>query len=294
MTLDKAGGQKVFDAAPVWLSFFETFGAKARLLDLATGGGQVAGYASTVSASRADAFEVIGVDQADLGAGARGSGSGATLMGSVMLERLPFPQAHFDGASSQFGIEYADARLALAELSRVLKPGGRAMLLMHHAQSAISRSTAAQAAAHDRVLGDGAMIRQARRAFAAHMAGRPGPATSAAEQALREAVARATGRLEAAAGFDPARYIVGYLADLAERIARYKPASALARLDEMELGIASWRQRHRSQLNAALDAGGLDAFLQRASRVGLTPNERAEQHDAGGELIAWRICLTRD
>lgn len=293
MTLDDRGGQAAFDAGPVWRPFFETFGKGARLIDLATGGGQVAGHARTVSESQAKAFEIIGVDLADLDAGATEPGQGVRLVGSVMLEKLPFPAAHFDGASSQFGIEYSDHRPALSELSRVLRPGGRALMLIHHARSAITRSTSAQTAAYDKVLGDGAAIRQARRAFTAHQKGLPAPATRAAEDAFRESVKRAAARLEPSPAFESARYLVDYLADLGARIAAYDPASALARLDAFEFGNASWRQRHRSQLAAAMDPAALDIFLQRATRAGLTPDERAELHNDRGDLIAWRIALSK-
>lgn len=293
MTLDDRSGRKPFDAAPVWLAFFESFAPGARLLDLATGGGQVAGHAAAVSASGDRGFEVIGVDQADLGPMAGQSPAGYRLIGSAPLEKLPFAAAHFDGASSQFGIEYADTRAALAELARVLKPGGRALMLIHHADSAVTRFTASQAAAYDKVLGDGAAIRQARRAFTAHQKRLPTPATRAAEEAFQEAVNRAAARLEPTPAFESARYLVGYLADLSGRIAAYEPASALARIDLFEFGNASWRQRHRGQLAAAMDEAALETFLQRASRAGLTPTERAELRDDRDELVAWRIALSK-
>lgn len=291
MTLD--AGRTPFDAAPVWLAFFGSFAPGARLIDLATGGGQVAGHAAAVSTAGALGFEVVGVDQADLGPMAGTSPAGYTLIGSAPLETLPFPAAHFDGASSQFGIEYADTRLALTELARVLKPGGRALMLVHHADSAVTRFTAQQAAAHDKVLGDGAAIRQARRAFTAHLKGLPTPAISAAEEAFRDAVKRAAARLEPAPAFESARYLVGYLADLAGRIAAYEPASALARIDVFEFGNASWRQRHRSQLAAAMDPAALETFLQRAARAGLSTTERTELRDERGDLVAWRIALAK-
>lgn len=293
MTLDNRTGGKAFDAAVVWLDFFGSFAAGSRLLDLATGGGQVAGHAATVSASDNRGFEVFGVDQADLGPIAEASHAGYRLIGSTPLEKLPFPDGHFDGASSQFGIEYADTRLALAELARVLKPDGRALMLIHHANSAVTRSTAGQAAAYDKVLGDGAAIRQARRAFTAHLKGLPASATAAAEVAFREAVKRAAARLEPTPAFESTRYLVGYLADLAERVAAYEPASALARLDTFEFGNASWRQRHRSQQAAAMDAAKLETFLQRAARAGLALTERTELHDDSDALVGWRVAVSK-
>lgn len=293
MTIGAGPGREAFDAASVWLAYFGAFQTGARLLDLATGGGQVAAFAGAAADAAGKKFEVIGVDHAELASSGGPGPSGQVLMGSVALEKLPFPSAHFDGASSQFGIEYADTRQALAELARVLKPGGQALMLIHHADSAITRSTAGQAGAYDRVFGDGGVVRQARRAFNAHLNRLPADATRAAEDAFREAVRRTAGRLEPAPAFEPARYLVGYLADLAERVAAYEPASALARIDAFEFGNASWRQRHRSQLGAAMDGAALGTFLQRAARAGLTPTERCEARDDRGELVAWRVGLIK-
>lgn len=292
MTIDGASGSAPFDAAPLWSAFFQTFEDGARLLDLATGGGQVARIAAAAGREAGKRFEVTGVDYADLGPLEGASPEGYTLTGGVALEKLPLPAAHFDGASSQFGIEYAEPRAALAELSRVLKPGGRAMLLLHHKDSAISHWIGRQAAAFQNVAGDGLGARQARRAFTAHLKQLPPAALREAETVFRDAVARMQARLEPDPAFEPAEMFVRYLDDLAQRIGRYEPASALRRLEEAEAANAAWSQRHRSQLRAALDAGGLDAFLQRAERSGLTLADRSETRD-GEALIAWRVELAK-
>lgn len=291
MTVQTAAGPVAFDSEPIWADWFRTFENGARLLDLATGNGQVARYAGGAAAASGKGFAVTGVDYADVeGAGAP-LPPGCRLLGGVPLEKLPFPAAAFDGAASQFGIEYADTRAALQELGRVLRPGGRALMLIHHADSVITRQTADQIAAYDAVLGRSGAIRHARRAFTAHLKGLP---AVAAEDALRAAVRQAAERLEPAAAFEPVRYMVGYLDDLARRIAAYEPKSALDRLAVFEAGNAAWRHRQQGQTLAALDGAGLDVFVQRAGRAGLTLTERAEVQDAAGQLIGWRAGFRKD
>ena len=285
MTVRTAAGPVTFETRKVWNDWFAAFDTGAVLIDLATGSGQVAGYAASNAKRYSKAFTIFGVDYADLSPRAD-----CTLMGGVALEKLPFPGSHFDGASSQFGIEYADTRLAVAEVSRVLKSDGRAMFLVHHARSAITRQTAAQILAYDRVMASGAAVRLGHLAFAAHQCGLPPAVVQAAGQAFSDAVRKARNRLESGLAFEPARYLVGYLEDLAQRLASYEPLSAMARLEQFESGNAAWRHRQFCQTRAALDEAGLSGFIQRADRLGLLLVDRSEMADDHGNLIAW--CLS--
>ncbi len=288
MTVQTATGPVAFDTEPIWANWFQTFDTGAQLLDLATGNGQVAGYASGAASATGKTFAITGVDYADVEAASTRLPTDCRLLGGVALEKLPFLTATFDGASSQFGIEYADTRAALQELGRVLKPGGRALMLIHHFDSVITRQTAEQIAAYDAVLGKSGTIRHARRAFTAHLKGLP---AAAAEGALRTAVQQAAARLEPRVAFEPVRYMVGYLDDLSRGVASYEPKSALARLDVFEAGNAAWRHRQQSQTQAALDGPGRDAFVQRAARAGLALTDQAELTDATGQLIGWRAAF---
>lgn len=288
------GGQAgPYDPEPLWRDFFGTFPDGARLLDLATGGGQAPRIACAVAREKGRAFEVIGVDYADLGPSEGASSDGFTLMGGVPLEKMPFEAESFDGASSQFGVEYADTSAALRELARVLKPGGRALFLAHHAASALTRAVGRQLAAFDQVVGDGAGMRQARRAFGAQAQGLPLGEQRDAEAAFSEAVQKMTARLGPQPAFDHARAFTGYLDDLSRNTARYEPASALARLEHAAETNAAWRQRQRSQLDAALDAAGAEAFLQRAEDLGLAAEPKAEERDRRGEVVGWRLALRK-
>lgn len=290
MTVQTPSGPVAFDTEPIWKNWFQSFDTGAQLLDLATGNGQVAGYASGAAAASGKAFAITGIDYADVEAASARMPPDCRLLGGVALEKLPFPAASFDGASSQFGIEYADTRPALQELARVLKPGGRALMLIHHSDSVITRQTAEQITAYDAVLGKSGAIRYARRAFTAHLKGLP---AAAAEDALRSAVQQAAARLEPTAAFEPVRYMVSYLDDLARGVASYEPNSALARLEVFEAGNAAWRHRQQSQTQAALDGPGRDAFIQRAARAGLTLTECTELMDAGGQRIGWRAAFLK-
>ena len=82
------------------------------------------------------------------------------FVGNAPIEALPFADAEFDLVVSQFAFEYAEPARAVAELSRVTRPQGAALLLMHHPDSVLARDVAhrmrclsAGAALHDLLAG---------------------------------------------------------------------------------------------------------------------------------------------
>ena len=100
--------------------------AGQRILDVATGTGMVAAELRR----RADCA-VVGVDQS--AADARrararfaGEPAGRVELVEAQAERLPFADASFDGLTFTYLLRYVDDPPAtLAELARVVKPGGR-------------------------------------------------------------------------------------------------------------------------------------------------------------------------
>jgi ubiquinone/menaquinone biosynthesis C-methylase UbiE len=96
-----------------------------RLLDLATGTGGVALAAARMGT------EVVAVDWSPGMVGflvARSRAEGVDGISARVMDgqNLELPTAHFDAACSVFGIMYfPDHRAGLAELLRVLRPGGR-------------------------------------------------------------------------------------------------------------------------------------------------------------------------
>lgn len=127
-----------------WGGYFASLPDCSRILDIATGNGVVLGHAAEAACGRGARFALTGIDLADidpprylsqLSAGLRE----ARFLGSVAAERLPFEAANFDVAVSQYGLEYADLDLALAEIARVLNPGGRLRWLAHCEDSEVVR-----------------------------------------------------------------------------------------------------------------------------------------------------------
>ncbi len=105
---------------------------EARVLDLATG---TADVALLIARLHPDA-QVVGLDpSANMLAIGQEKVAAEGLAGRVTLElgeaeKLPYPDASFDGVTIAFGIRnVADRPAALREMARVLKPGGRLAIL---------------------------------------------------------------------------------------------------------------------------------------------------------------------
>lgn len=114
----------------VWTEFAAKLPRGARVIDLATGDGRVMAW---LHRARRD-LKLIGTDLApDLPEPPRG----AKVRPGVAMEALPFPQARFDAATSQFGFEYGDVAAVAAEIARVVRPGGLIGLLSHRGDGPI-------------------------------------------------------------------------------------------------------------------------------------------------------------
>jgi demethylmenaquinone methyltransferase/2-methoxy-6-polyprenyl-1,4-benzoquinol methylase len=96
-----------------------------RMLDVAVGTGLVAREAVRILG---DARSVVGVDPSAGMMAAAAAGGPALVQGRA--ERLPFADAAFDFLSLGYALRHmSDLEAALREFRRVLKPGGRLLLL---------------------------------------------------------------------------------------------------------------------------------------------------------------------
>lgn len=134
-----------------WRQFFQSLDSGSRILDLGTGGFAVPRLGCAV---RPD-LNFVGVDYAQALPPAP---EGVEARAGVSLEALPFEAGSFDAVTSQFAIEYADRDKAVAEVSRILKPGGRMMIIAHHSGGVIRRHNDERLAAIGDMLADGGLV----------------------------------------------------------------------------------------------------------------------------------------
>lgn len=126
---------KAIDA--LWRDFVANLKPGATILDLATGNGAV----PRAMLRERQNYSITAVDRADIAPlkylKDPGNLQQVRFIGGIDASQLPMADQSYDALSSQFGIEYGDLNAIAAEVSRVIKPGGRCQFLMHHSDSAI-------------------------------------------------------------------------------------------------------------------------------------------------------------
>ncbi len=192
----------------IWDSEFDALPVASRTLDIGTGSGVLAKLWAAHRSSRSGDARLDAIDLVDdmppwFSAEGGAKSTGITFHGATRAERLPFPDATFDLAISQYGFEYAVEAQACPELRRVLRPHGRLLLVVHHADSAPA-AFARQDLAHARWLLASGGLAEASAALLPAMA-------QSATAAGRDALSRDTEALEAR------RRVNLLMADLAER-----------------------------------------------------------------------------
>lgn len=101
----------------------------ADILDVGTGEGQVA----RVAASTAGVRLVVGVDFARAQLEVARARAGGPVYARAVAGGLPFPAASFDAVVACLVFEHIDdADGAIAEVGRVLRPGGRFLFFLNH------------------------------------------------------------------------------------------------------------------------------------------------------------------
>lgn len=142
-----AGADGLYDqeVRQAWAEFFSTLPADACLLDIGTGNGVIVLIAKEIAAARGWHWQIHGTDLARIDppryvANGAERFAGVRFHAGVATERLPFDDASFDAVSGHYALEYSDVEPALAQIHRVLKPGGDAQFILHHAESALVRS----------------------------------------------------------------------------------------------------------------------------------------------------------
>lgn len=267
-----------------WTEFFKSQPKTSRIVDLACGAGSALGHAFALSREN---LTGIDISQGALDV-MRDKVPGAVGVRSALNE-IPLPDASFDVAVSQFGIEYAGDRTALhqafSEMHRLLTPGGVVRVVAHAKGSVIYAGCAASLEAAQMVRNSG-FTKIAAGIITELGSSTPSGATTdlqsrlnalghAAEPILRWL--RTTDRQKD----QFAQFIYQMLESthrLINRHAHYSTAESLGWLAGIEAEIAAYEGRMLSMTSAALSRADIDTLMSATS--------------AGDALFTWAAPTT--
>lgn len=243
------------EIALLWQGWLSAFPDGSRILDIATGNGIVLAHAAGAARALGRRFALTGVDLADIDPPRYVRNLDPTLRtaafrGGVAAESLPFADSSFDVVVSQYGIEYADLKRALAEAARVLVPGGTLVWLAHAEGSEIVRQHRAQAEELDFLLAAGGPV-AAMRGIVEMLRARRAAHEIEAALAARRAVAA-----EFARAHSPASIVREVLDGFAALVARTSDSGASAsRADSLATTLTEAERRlraHRERIGSLL------------------------------------------
>src|SRR5690554_5588000 len=135
-----------------------------RVLDIGTGNGALPAMLAELQPElevRVDAVDLAQPAPAWLDGAPAPVRQRIRFHGGVGAESLPFDDAVFDLALSQYGIEYTRHEASLAELARVLRQGGRCAFVIHHSRSRLCEVARDEVASAGLLLEEGGLLQRA-------------------------------------------------------------------------------------------------------------------------------------
>jgi ubiquinone/menaquinone biosynthesis C-methylase UbiE len=292
-----------------WRQFDRLSRVAPTVVDVATGNGAVALLAVAWGRERKRPVAVTAIDAADIRPTRDLSGHRALredldrirFLGQTPMEATGLPDAQTHLVTSQYGLEYGDRDAALGEVARILRPGGRAAFLIHHADSAVLRQAREGLALYRLVMDETKLLHLAEPLLARIAAATTAPARAALKgdpvaerqrRALNAAVEHVTAKAE---GARDAAFVEFVLRGLS-RLLSFDAGSRAEReqgLSAMRHEAESFRLRMTDLLSAALDENAFEALIGAAARQGLVLEARGEIVYANRDLMAWSLELVR-
>ncbi len=288
-----------------WNKFFSDLGSGARVLDIGTGNGAIAFIARDTALALGHQFHIEGIDAAIIqpaeAAAKHGlAAGGVRFRGLTNAEQTGYPAASCDAISSQYAIEYMDVSACLQEISRILKPDGKAAVLVHHADSEAVVTTRAELKVLDFLRQEAPLLQSAFRLLnRLEEFGKtqdPGMIMQDTESRkqmkdIEKLLKKVTqyARSRPSAGF--AEGIAIQIAGVLQRTPVSGAASALASLRVLEQEMKAHQARLKSMVKAGLTAEGIEEFCQLSRNKGLIPSTPEILYRSNKDLLGWTLIL---
>lgn len=273
-----------------WASSLAPISSGGKIIDLATGNGAVAIRLAQAARARDVSIAIDAVDLAEINpvkylVDYHDVAPCINFTGGVDIGTMPFEDDSFDLAVSQFGFEYADQDAACAEMIRVLKPGGRFQMLLHHASGKLVQPNVARIAEIDLLLSEGGVVASVIDFLAADAADRAGAmvkleaAGRTTQESMRGASARVAGEIFSS---------IGQLLERNDLAFDYRLNAAL----DMQHRLLAERERMRQLAAAALDETAMNQLVDMLMGLGAKDVGAGAYFVGRGDsraLLAWQL-----
>ncbi|WP_167284937.1 class I SAM-dependent methyltransferase [Marilutibacter alkalisoli] len=191
-----------------WEGEFAALQEDDRVLDIGTGNGPLPALLCELrhdtGMPRVDAIDLASVAPGWLQSSPPSCRGKIHFHSHVSAEALPFDDGTFSLGISQYGLEYSQLDRSIAELGRVIRPGGRIALIMHHADSRLAAVAREEIRLIGTLLGPDGLMQAAGKLF---------PYLDLAAQGQHERLAADPMASQARTGFNVAMRSLGALAE---------------------------------------------------------------------------------
>lgn len=282
-----------------WVGFFSTLPDAARILDVGTGNGAVAMIAAQTAAARGLKWDIHATDLAridplrDVRDGARRL-AGIAFHPEAATEALPFDDAGFDAVSGHYALEYTHVPAALAEVHRVLKPGGDAQFVLHHADSVLVTSARSALEEAAFVLGENRIHRHLHRLLT--LADTDTELVQKATDDVRAAIHGLKTGMELLREAGGGRVLAATLEEAQRLLARRRDGGMDgigAAVDEAEAGLRASVLQLNDLLVRSRDEDGMRKLGDEATAAGFSLVEWTPLSHAGDHLVGWQLLMHR-
>ncbi len=288
-----------------WHSTFTEIDEHGRVLDIGTGNGAIARLALDFAASRSFNWQIEGIDAADIQSAETPINSGQCaliLRGNQSSEHLDHADNSVNLVTSQYAIEYTRVDLSLAQVARVLVPGGIAAFIVHHTDANIVAVSRNELAFFDyfyqqlNLFGDS-------RALIQHF-DKSGlisnPSLIASDPSAKEIMQRIQRQLSSITDFSHTHPDCGFARDIGTQFAttlnaipRAGRANTEHVLQVLEQEMAAHSARIQANIDAAHDEQAISKLIQTAAQSGLENLSHSPLHRSSGELLGWALRFRR-
>lgn len=282
-----------------WTEFLSTLPAAARILDMGVGNHVAALIAADLSVTRdrgwrIDAIDLQGEEQGKQASDTRERVQRIEFHSVANPAQLPFADASFDAVCGHHGLEFIDAAKALAEVHRVLKPGGDAQFLLHHAESLVVQSARTSLREADLVFNQTKAFRRLHRLVTMDQI--IPKTTERATNEIRTAIRTLKAGLPVARKQGGGRVLEVALDGIQKMLAarrELKPDAVGLAVDRVEADLRASVRRLGDLVQHARGEPDMQQIERDAAAAGFTQIERIPQLHAGEHVMGWQLLLHR-